>query len=86
MSRLIENLKISRDGVDLKSRPTLPCKCVRKIEGASSAMKKLESDFDSVFGPDELGSESQLGPATSDHRHVSNECTDQGCTDPKRKR
>jgi hypothetical protein len=56
------------------------------MEDASSAMKKLESDFDSVFGPGELGSESPLGPATSDQRHVSKECTDQGCTDPKRKR
>ena len=56
------------------------------MEDASSAMKKLESDFDSVFGPDKLGSESPLGPATSDQRHVSQECTDKGCTEPKRKR
>ena len=56
------------------------------MEGASSAIKKLESDFDAVFGPDELESESPLGPATSDQRHVSKECTDQGCTDASRKR
>jgi len=37
------------------------------MEGASSGIKKLESDFDfdAVFGPDELESESPLGPATS---------------------
>ena len=45
------------------------------MEGASSAIKKLESDFDAVFGPDELESERPLWPATSDQRHVSNECT-----------
>jgi len=37
------------------------------MEGASSGIKKLGSDFDfdAVFGPDELESESPLGPATS---------------------
>ena len=58
----------------------------RNMEDASTAKKKLESDFDSVFSPDELGSESPLRRATSDQRHVSKECTDQGCTDPIRKR
>ena len=56
------------------------------MEGASSAIKKLESDFDSVFGPHELESDSQLGPAMSNQLHVSKECTDQDCTDPLRKR
>ena len=49
------------------------------MEGASSAIKKLESDFDAVFGPDELESERPLWPATSDQRHVSNECTKPIC-------
>ena len=35
------------------------------MEGARSSIKKLESDFDAVLGPDELDSESPLGPATS---------------------
>ena len=47
------------------------------MECASSAIKKLESDFDAVFGPDESESERPLWPATSDQRHVSNECTNQ---------
>ena len=74
--------------MDLKSWPTLALLRLQlqNMEGASSAIKKLESDFDSVFGPHELESDSQLGPAMSNQLHVSKECTDQDCTDPLRKR
>ena len=76
---LFENLNISRDGVDLKWRPTLALirLKVRNMEGASSANKSCSRQmFDSVFGADELESGSQLGPSMSDQQHVSKECTD----------
>ena len=42
------------------------------MEGASSAIKKLESDFDAVFGPNELESERPLW-------FSANECTNPIC-------
>jgi hypothetical protein len=79
---LFENLNISRDGVDLKWKPTLALNPlirlkVRNMEGASSANKSCSRQmFDSVFEPDELESGSELGPSMSDQQHVSTECTD----------
>jgi hypothetical protein len=52
---LFENLNISRDGVDLKWKPTLALNPlirlkVRNMEGASSANKSCSRQmFDSVF-------------------------------------
>ena len=72
-------MNISRDGVNLKWRPTLAFirLKVRNMEGASSANKSCSRQmFDSVFEPDELESGSELGPFMSDQQHVSKECTD----------